>query len=113
MQVFPNLTSRFADAYGTLLKPWVQYLQQFTTAPPGISQSTLGPSPFSYVAAEPGQLIVNNGTVSKIEIIRGNVSLDVTGTKIVPVSVADTVKITFSAVPMVNFLPSYGANTNG
>lgn len=111
MQIFPNITSRFADQFGTILKPWIQYLQQFTSAPPGASSVGINVSPFTYSAVEPGQLAISGGIISKLILIRGGIKIDITGTKIVSLSVNDSVQIVYSVVPTVLFLPSYGANT--
>lgn len=110
MQIFPNITFAFI-AGGRIVKPWIQYLQQFTSAPPAVMPVSVGISPFSYEAAEPGQVSISGGTVSKINLIRGNVVIDVTGLKLIPVSISDTVQVFFGVAPTIQFLPSYGANT--
>lgn len=111
MQIFPNITAAFVSKAGNVLKPWIQYLQQFTVAPPAGTQLTLTASPFSYTTVEPGNLVIVGGTISSILLIRGNLSLNITGSKIIPISVNDTVKITYSVLPAVYFLPNYGAST--
>lgn len=113
MQILPSTLARLVDTTGKILSPWIQYLQQFTIAPPNIMTLNVGISPFSYVAKEPGNVVVTGGVITAIHLIRGAVDLDITGQKIIPVGIKDTIIITYSGLPTVNFIPSYGQNTNG
>ena len=112
MQVFPNTTSPIIDANGSIKKPWVQYLQQFTQAPPNFNQSSVGNSPFTYTAAEPGYINVSGGTVSSIKLTRGNTTIDVTGNTLDPVALSDTITVEHSVKPTIHFIPTLGANTS-
>lgn len=109
MVPFYNTGARFVDAAGRILRPWIQYLQQFTTAPPAFMPITVGASPFSYTAKEPGNVYIDSSTA--ILLTRGIVSIDLTGLKIVPVSINDIVTVTYSGLPVIKFIPSYGQNT--
>jgi hypothetical protein len=111
MQVMPNTLAQFVSNARQILKPWIQYLQQFTQAPPNFTQLSATSSPFTYTAVEPGFLTIIGGTVSKITLIRGNSLIVLTGSLIVPVSISDTVIVTFSVAPSLMFIPIYGANT--
>lgn len=107
----PNLISPFVSKVGRLLSPWNQYLQQFTQAPPNIADVIVSASPFSYQAKEPGNVSITGGTVSAITLIRGLISIDVTGTKLIPVAINDTIRVVYSVLPTVKFLANYGQNT--
>lgn len=96
---------------GKITPPWQQYLQQFTQAPPNVLDITVGISPYSYQAKEPGNLAITGGTVSQITLTRGQVSIDVSGSILVPVSINDIVEVTYSVLPDIQFLPSYGNRT--
>ena len=109
----PNQISPFVNKFLNIVSPWVQYLQQFTQAPPNIMSVTVSASPFSYVSKEPGYVHVNGGTVSVITLVRGAISLNFTGMKAIPVAINDTVVVTYSVLPTVKFVPSYGQNTGG
>jgi hypothetical protein len=109
MQVLPNSLSRFVNSLGNIVTPWIQYLQQFTQAPPPFGPITVDISPFSYTAVEPGFVIVRGGTVSAIALDRGSDTLNFTGQVIIPVSIADTVTATYSVLPTMTFIPIYGA----
>jgi hypothetical protein len=107
----PNLLQPFVSAARQLQSPWNMYLQQFTQAPPNIQDVTVTTSPFEYQAKEPGNVSVIGGTVSAIALVRGLISVDVTGMKLIPVAINDIVRVTYSVLPTIKFLASYGQNT--
>ncbi len=110
MQPLPNQSSPFVNKVtGTIVSPWNSYLQQFTQAPPKFLAIIVGVSPFSYTAKEPGYVSIAGGVVSAITLTRGSVSIDVTGVKLIPVSIDDIIKITYTGLPTVKFIPVYGA----
>lgn len=109
MQPFPNIVARFVSPTGTVVQPWIQYLQQFTQAPPPVTAVVVGASPFSYVAREPGNVIITGGTVTAVHLIRGSDDIDLTGQVVVPVSINDTVIVTYAVLPTMTFIPIYGA----
>jgi len=110
MQPLPNQSSPFVNNQtGTIVPPWNSYLQQFTQAPPKFIAITVGVSPFSYKAKEPGYISIADGVVSAIALIRGIVNIDVTGVKLIPVSIEDIVKVTYTGLPTIKFIPIYGA----
>ena len=113
----PSLLAPLVDKIDRIARPWNSYLQQFTQAPPAINSITVGASPFSYVAREPGNISITGGTLinngignNGISLTRGNVIIDF-GTvtnRIVPIGINDIIKINYSVLPTVMFLPSYG-----
>lgn len=107
MQIFPTTLARWLAK--TVDMAAVSYLQQFTQAPPKFVAITVDTSPFSYTAKEPGFVFVAGGTVSALALTRGTDMLDMTGQKIVPVSINDTVTATYSVLPTMVFIPIYGA----
>lgn len=114
MQPFPSVIQNFVDTLQKIKEPWVQYLSQFTIAPPPFVSVTVGASPFSYQAEEPGNLFISGGTVSGITLTRGadTITLSTVRPCLVPVAVADIVTVTYSVLPTIKFIPSYGVNTN-
>lgn len=112
MLVFPNTIAPFVDKAGRILAPFLQYLQQFTIAPPAIMDITVLASPFAYTAKEPGNVYITGGTVSAIHLLRGSVDLNVTGQTLIPVAIKDVVAIIYTVLPTIKFIPSYGQNTN-
>ena len=107
----PNRYAPFVDQLKRIVSPWSDYLQQFTQAPPTMLELDVGASPYAYQAKEPGLVAVIGGTVSAITLTRGSDTINVTGQRLVPVSIQDTVTITYSVLPDVHFIPSYGNRT--
>jgi hypothetical protein len=114
MQPFPSVIQNFVDTLQKIKEPWVQYLSQFTIAPPAFMDITVSASPFSYQAEEPGNIYISGGTVSGITLTRGadTITLSTVRPCLVPVAVADIVTVTYSVLPTIKFIPSYGVNTN-
>lgn len=107
----PNLVQRFVTQAGNLASPWNFYLQQFTQAPPNITDVVVGPSPFIYQAKEPGSAFVDGGTITAIALRRGQLTVNVTGQKLIPLAINDELLISYTVLPTVKFLASYGQNT--
>lgn len=90
---------------------WWQFLvgisQQSARLP--IAPLVPDPSPYEYTADQIGTLVVRGGTVSSIQLVRGNDVVDVTGMVGIPLTANDSVVVTYSVVPTVTFVP--GART--
>ena len=108
MVPLPNLRSKVVNTLGFLIAPWNSFLQQFVQAPPTAMPITVGASPFTFTASEPGILTVVPGTISSIVFGRGSVTANITGQRSIPVCLNDYVIITYSVIPTVRFFPSYG-----
>lgn len=68
---------------------------------------TLGASPFIYTAPQRGFLIITGGTVSAVAYSRDGVTFFATGQTagMFPLSASDVLRITYSVVPTVTFIP--------
>ena len=104
--IIPRLDARLVDDSGLALPPWTTFFQQFVQAPSAVVSLIVGSSPFAYSAKEPGQIAVIGGTVSAIALIRGTVNINVTVVKLIPVAIKDIVKVTYSGLPVIQFLPN-------
>lgn len=93
----PNLTSPLVDKLGKLIPPWNNWFQQFSQKAPVIS--TVASSPFT--ANTNGTIIFTGGT-PVITLTRGTVSIVLTGERIIPISISDT--ITWAGATTVQFL---------
>jgi hypothetical protein len=71
-----------------------------------IAAIAVGASPYSYTAPAAGTVFVTGGTDSALQLTRGATTI-ATGVVDgpVPVSAGDVVKVTYSAVPTMNFVP--------
>lgn len=107
-----NLNSPFGevkkDARGRLvaylIAPWNSFFQQFVQPAPAVATVEVTSSPFKFTPNSNGNLIVSGGVVSSISLMRGNDTIDLTGEKIIPTAINDTVSITYSSPPSVKFL---------
>lgn len=107
----PNLIQNMVDKLGKLQSPWNFYLQQFTQAPPNISDIIVGTSLFNYQAKEPGFVHISGGTVASVTLFRGQIGVSITGTNIIPVAINDIIQVNYSVLPTMKFLANYGQNT--
>ena len=116
MLPLPSVLQEFVDSGRKIIVPWVQYLQQFTIAPPSFMDITVGSSPFQYEAAEPGNLFITGGTVSGITLTRGADTITVfpstANPRLVPIAVNDVVTVTYTVKPTIKFIPLYGVDTH-
>lgn len=87
-----------------LIAPWNSFFQQFVQPAPAVSVITLTSSPFTFTPNVNGNLIISGGVVSNISLMRGTDTIDLTGQKIIPTAINDSVSITYSNPPSVKFL---------
>jgi len=85
MGVVPNLKAALTDAMNKVIPPWNSFFQQFT-APAKAAETPTSP----YTPNTQGSLIFITAPAS-ITLARGQLSISLTGQKIVPVAVGDTV----------------------
>lgn len=112
---YSSLAPFVNKATGLILQPWIQYLQQFTIAPPAFMPIVVTASPFSYEAKEPGNIFISGGTVTSITLSRGQdtiiVAPNTVNPRLIPVAINDIITVTYSVLPTMKFIPSYGSNT--
>lgn len=72
-----------------------------------VKSITVGASPFTYQATSKGFMIVQGGTVSLIQFTRDGVNNFTTGltTGIVPLSLNDSIIVTWSGKPTMTWVP--------
>lgn len=88
-----------------IVPPWNNYFQQISQAASQVMDVALTGSPFSITPNAHGTLIITGGTISNISLIRGAVTINLTGQVIIPIRISDTISITYSVAPTVQFLP--------
>lgn len=78
--------------------------QAVLSTAPEIQVVAVGGSPYTFVAADPGRVVVQGGTVTLIEVGRGGtfVTTGIT-VGIVPVSRGDSVRVTYAMIPTMNY----------
>jgi hypothetical protein len=104
----PQWTTPLVDLQtGYATESWFEFFVRLTTKPPPIVGVTPSGSLFTYMASTDGNLAVSGGTVSSITISRAAMTNIPTGVTsgIIPMSQGDSVTITYSDAPTVNFIP--------
>ena len=102
-----NLNSaigRVKDGLVYLTSPWNMFFQQLVQPAPAVQIVVPTGSPFSFTANALGNLLITGGTISNISLVRGQDTINLTGQTIVPISINDTVIITYSVAPALQFL---------
>lgn len=85
--------------FGYLISPWNSLFQQLTQRAPAVAP--VAPTATPFTANANGTLIFTGGA-PVITLIRGTTSIVLTGQRIIPISVGDT--ITWTGAPTVQFL---------
>lgn len=96
-----NLNSAIATVRGGfayLMPPWNSFFQQFVQPAPAVSDIPNSASPFT--ANANGTVILTGATT--VNLIRGTITINLNGERIIPVSVGDTV--TWTGPATVKFL---------
>jgi hypothetical protein len=95
---------------GVTAKDWFLFWANlFSGLPPGNETAlTIGASPYTYVAAVKGSLIVSGGTVSAIAFSRDGSTFYATGQTagMFPLNARDSLRVTYTVLPTVTFVPS-------
>lgn len=88
---------------GIVVPPWNSFFQQFTQKPLDVQDVIVGSSPFLFTPNVIGQVVIRGGTISLVRLIRGTTAITMTERTIL-VSIGDSVEITYSVLPTVQFL---------
>lgn len=104
--LLPSVNQPIIGAGGIVTVPWFQFFTAIVGQPQAIKAVAPSTSPFSYTASQKGSLAVSGGTVSAIALTRGRVTVS-TGQTIGLISLqqGDMLSITYSAAPILNFIP--------
>lgn len=99
----PNLKAAIAASKDKkiqvyLIEPFIQFFQQFVQLAPAVVDVTSVGSP--YTANQNGTVILTGATT--VSLIRGQITINLTGERIVPISIGDSVAWTGPAT--VQFL---------
>lgn len=103
----PDFELAAVDKDGKLTPAWQRGLtrlaqltpeRKFRAVPPGAS-------PFTFTASTIGHLLISGGTVSAVLLVRGTASLACPVSGFIPMAGKDSVVITFTVAPTLNFIP--------
>lgn len=104
----PSLNAQLVDAMRRMVAPWNSFFQQFTQTPAPAMTVSVGSSPFFYTALEPGTLVLQGGTITNLQLIRGSLVINIINAITIPLGIDDVVIITYSVLPNAYFFPSLG-----
>lgn len=117
IQVAPRV-SPLVNERRLITLPWLGYLLRTFVggSEPGtlinlIDDVPVAPDSFTYEASIPGSLLIQGGTMSVINLIRGRLTINLGGSfeGFIPMGLKDRVLITYSVIPTaVWFLPAVG-----
>ena len=77
-------------------------------APGAVAPVTVGASPFTFKASQKGALVISGGGLRRVEITRDGTTFYSTGAfrGMFPLSTNDSMRVTFTAVPVLTFFPT-------
>jgi hypothetical protein len=109
----PNMFAPLVNKItGVIVPPWNSFFQQFTNPAQAISDIAVTASPFQIQQNDIGHFLVSGGTVSAIKIIRGKTTITVatntTNPRLIPISLGDTLEVTYTVLPTIKFIPQWG-----
>jgi hypothetical protein len=104
---FPSRDAPLVDKDGKVTEAWYSFLALLAslTATPVVPVA-VGASPFSYEASSIGFLSVAAGAVTSVVLQRGGETVSCPTSGLVPVAAGDSVTVTFTGAPTVNFIPA-------
>lgn len=85
-----------------LATSWRLFFQQFTQKAATAVDVALTGSPLTYTPNQNGNVFVSAAT--QILLMRGADSFNVTGQKLIPVAIGDSLQITYVGTPTIKFL---------
>jgi len=105
----PQANTPVIDPQGRFTVPWWRFFSGLFSKPPAESSVAVGSSPFLWGATQDGFVVVEGGTVSLIELLRGpsvvtTYNLGATQGQFI-VRNGDAIQITYTVAPTVTFFP--------
>lgn len=105
--IVPSSRQRMVTADGTSTAEFQRFFNAIAGPPSAVQSISLSPSPMSFVSSANGTLAVVGGSVSAITLTRGGSTVNLgTSTRLIPVSNADVVAITYTGTPTMTFIPA-------
>jgi len=99
-----NINGKSYKGKAFIIPPWNSFFQQLVQKPSAVITQDLTGSPYSLTPNANGKIIITGGTISEILLIRGSVSINITGERIIPMRLQDTIQVTYSVAPTIQFL---------
>lgn len=101
----PKPHSKVLKPDGTVATDWWRFFYALVSPPNQEVGVTVGVSPATYQATANGTLLVKGGTVSAISLTRLNTYVLGITSGLVPMSIGDSVTVTYSVLPTLTWIP--------
>lgn len=90
---------------GEATPPWYGFFVRLVSLAPPFEQLTVGASPFTVRTNHPGHFLVI-GNATRIDLIRGRITIGPTGltTGMIPVATGDFMTIYYTVLPVIWFI---------
>lgn len=105
MPVKPPINVPLTDESGLVTDAWQGFFTDLVGSSGAIEAPAIGASPFTYNPPATGHALLTGGTSVSARIVRGRISIVVPATTFVPVSLGDSLIITYAAPPSLRFFP--------
>lgn len=103
----PDFELAIVDKDGKLTPSWQRGLTRLAQLTPERKFRAVAPgaSPFAFTASTIGHLLITGGNVSAVALVRGAASVACPLSGFIPMAGKDSVVITYSVAPTLNFIP--------
>lgn len=105
MPAKPPSNAPLVDAGGLVTGAWSGFFASLVSSAGPIEMPSVGPSPFTYAAPATGHALLDGGTALSARIVRGRVSIVVPASGFIPLSLGDSLIVSYGAAPSLRFFP--------
>lgn len=104
----PDFQLAAVDDQQAFMPEWQRFFTRIAqkSAERKIAAVSPGASPYTYTATTIGNLLITGGTVSAVSLVRGAMSASCPTSGFIPMAGKDSVVITYTVAPTLNFIPS-------
>lgn len=104
--IVPSSKQKMVTAEGTVTPEYQRFFNALAGSAASFVSVTLTSSPMSYTASGLGHLNINGGTISALSLRRAGSTITLTtSVRMIPMSNADVVSITYTGTPTITFIP--------
>jgi hypothetical protein len=101
----PPVSTPIVDESGRVTDAWSGFFSELAGRAKAIDMVTVGPTPFAYDPPAAGHVLIQGGTSISTRIVRGRNSIVVPAASFIPVSLGDSLVVSFAAPPTLTFFP--------
>jgi hypothetical protein len=102
--VVPN-SNQPISSNGLVTPIWQRFFNALIPLAGAVAPVAAGSSPVTYQASQRGTMSISGGTLTSVTLTRAGVAVPFGTSRVIPMLNADTVTVSFSVAPTINFLP--------